>query len=290
MRSCALLVLIFTFVQHSCETILDLETPEYEDQLVIGALLNNQDPYQEIILSITTGIDRNPTFINMTDSKVWLQYPDGREIQFMNANIEPSDKLKNFIINSLLDLKEGETYELFATKPGYDTLRGMTVLPAHIPLKEYNYTYDGGISLRGEKRSAVNILFDDPPNQKNFYRVGILVNTSEQGVEYKTYTSSLDPSVTESGDFDYALIEDSTFNGQSKSISLQFHKFPQNSIISLYVQWNVITEYQYNYDKTLRQYRISIDNPFSIPAQLHSGIENGIGFFGIENRVTYKVK
>lgn len=273
------------------ESTLELDAPDYERQLVIGAALNDNSNYHQVIFSMTTGIDEDPQQVDMDDANLWLEYPNGSRYYFINQNSPNKDHLSEFYIDFNPSFEEEKTYILKGNKPGYDTIWSMAKVPSLIPLTSYTYKYEGGVNEIGAERSAIDIIFRDPPGVRNFYKVGVLINQNVNDDRYYvTYTSSLDPSVVESADDNFALISDEVFDGEEKRISLQFEKKDTAQVRNLHIIWNVISEEQYRYDKELKSYEINAYNPFAASTQINSYMRNGLGFFGIENREVYDVK
>jgi len=100
---------------------------------------------------------------------------------------------------------------------------------------------------------------------------------------------TFDPAAQEGISYANLIVNDLSFDGESKTLPIIFNRQSSQAIDDLFVLWRVTSEDHYLFNKTARRQINTEENPFSTPVQIYSNIENGIGIFSIVNEQLIKV-
>ncbi len=264
-------------------TTLEVDPPPHVDRVVVHAFANAYHSYIKVNVTKSYAIDQdNPQYL-ITDAEVVVSSNSGQ------SRVIPFSAFGPFYYT--LDLEQGffvpgETYTLSVKVDGFDEVRSSQTVPEIVDVNALEFIEDGGINNEGEERSGVDFEFLDP-SQENFYEVGVLIDPTLNGNPehgYPTYLESLDPNTHRGYTFENLLVDDASYNGELKKISLQIYPTSTSEAESKFIfQWRSITKDYYQYSRTLRRFEESKDNPFASPVQIYNNIENGIGIFSISN-------
>jgi len=276
-RLMILILLMTTLV--SCEdffeTTLDLEVPDIEPQLVLGAALRNNTTSATVQLAETVDLntDVEEGFIN--DAAITLTFPTGEKYEFDNVQTDGS-----YLANTPPPTAPG-TYQIRATTPDGRTISSQAELPAKPDILEVSFEENGGKDEFGSDRSAVDITFQDVPDQVNYYKVRLCIETDTRTI--CPGLQSNDPSALESANYLDLIVSDAQFDGQEYRLRVLFYVFFEEDINSITVEYSGISADQYRYDRLLYSYEENDGNPFTSPVQLNTNVEGGQGLFAIEN-------
>ena len=192
----------------------------------------------------------------------------------------------------------GIVYTIEVSAPGFATVTGQSSIPPqvaiyHLQLDQLNITQDTS-SNRKQYRYYVEIGFDDPLEQRNFYHLSL-----EQ--EYRSFTVEqgdtifaeairrpivFDPRATNNLQivhYDGSLLfEDTPFNGEEQVLRLPVtiqvkngEEYPGR----LFAELRSVTEEYYLFHTSLSRQQTSPDQPFTDPVLLFNNIRNGHGVF-----------
>lgn len=177
------------------------------------------------------------------------------------------------------------TYELSVTHPDFETVRATQVMPEKSVVEEVIFLEDAGIDLEGNKRAGVELSFKDPPGE-DFYIISLYRGSSAESLSQPLFLSSTDPSVFQS-DNEQLLVEDITFNGESKTILIQFNQ----SLVDeqLWVDLRKINEAQFRFIRSTFQADQNDGNPFQSPIQIFGNGSNGYGLFAMYSRNLFPI-
>jgi len=290
-----LILLGLLLTQTACETIITIDPPKHTPQIALHAFPNQRNPNQLLILaSQTVGIFDSLQLLN--DAILELEGPEGIRYPKPNELLEVRDTfffedtfiVTRYLINSYnfalddLNLKEGATYTLRGSYPGFPGAVATQKIPFTILPDSVIYTENAGLDQFGDPVSALDIFWKDPPNEKNFYKARLLRDTTPSQFTRGEWLESIDPAASkyEEG----ITISDNTFDGESKRLRVTFYRQWSGSNNKFFLEWSCINEDTYQYGKSLLRYWDSVDNPFVTPAQLFTNVNGGVGIFSMYKR------
>lgn len=270
-------------------TTLDVEAPVPEKLLATHAYINIDSLSLDMLVSETTNIledSYNPNHLSGTN--VTLKDDLGNIDTY---SLEPTMG-RHFDLNTI-DIA-AQQIVISVEASGYEKVAtAIQEIPSKVKITAATFYEDGGIDIEGEDRSAVEVIFNDPPDEENFYEAVVIVNhSSDMSNIFReaTYTDSNDPIISKGSDFYSVIFDDTTFDGQEKKIKLLLYPITaEHAENRIHIQWRCITKDHFQFSKTLKQFDDQEDNPFSTPVQIYSNIENGIGLFSVYTQDIYKV-
>jgi len=279
-----LLTFFFSVLLCSCEdffeSTIELEIPEYEEQLVVSALFNNN--YEKrMLVTKTVGINDDARFSRINDARIKITSGSGLEFIADSLVTNPNFSNYNYTFDEELEFIPEESYSLEVISSDGKMANCTAVMPATPELISATYKEGGGTTLDGDKLDAIDLVFRDIPDVENFYRIRLINGI---GATNSINLESNDPGAEESADYRQLLLNDIQFDGEEYRLQILYYRNP-GSVDEYVVEFSSISEDQYRFDKLLNSFNENEDNPFSTAAQLHTNIEGGLGLFAIENAV-----
>jgi len=135
------------------------------------------------------------------------------------------------------------------------------------------FPYYGNSSTR--QGTEIKLSFNDPSATKDYY---IIYTQMGNYINAASYDSD-DPSIEELNN--HLFLEDLTFNGKQKNISLIFYNnFYENTPKTLKIYLMHVDEHYYKYAYSAYKQQIAGNSPFSEPVIAYNNIKNGYGIFG----------
>ena len=172
-------------------------------------------------------------------------------------------------------------------------MTGLCTVPLSVPLDQIRFEEDGPAIDNSINKSEIEIEFKDTPGVSNFYEVSALHFEENFGFEpfYSVvFGESLDPATTTGINYASLILDDLSFEGEIKNLSIIIDKQNIQTVEEkLYLSWRVTTEDHFLFNKSTRAQIDQEGNPFASPVQVFSNMENGIGIFSIVNENIIKV-
>ncbi len=276
--------LTLVFGLTSCEdffnTTIDIDPPVYEPTIVIDCIHEKSNDFMYFRIARNVGVfDNNTDFRDamLSDAEVNV-FVNGSSFPVVPVNSVFS---YNFRVDFDGDLQTGDEVTITAKHPGYpDASVLQKVLP---PSEVLSVTFkeDGGLDSEGSEISLISVRIKDKPG-KNYYAFRLL-EFGPFGIFNETYSSSIDPSVSESYKNNILLISDAGFDGTEKILDFQVPQMRlEDALALLKVEWYDISEHHYVFSRALLLHLNSINNPFSTPVQVPSNVRGGLGSFEIQ--------
>jgi hypothetical protein len=268
----------------SCEdffnTTIDIDPPVYEPTIVIDCIHEKSNDSMYFRIARNVGV-----FDNKTDFRESM-LSDADVNVFVNGSSLPvapvnSVYAHNFMVNFGGDLQTGDEVTITAKHPGYPDA---SVLQKVIPPSEVlsvTFKEDGGLDSEGSEISLISVRVKDKPG-KNYYAFR-LMELSQFGGYNALFSSSIDPSVSESYKENILLISDAGFDGTEKILDFQVPKMSlEDALELLRIEWYDISEHHFAFSRALLLHLNSIGNPFSTPVQVPTNVKGGLGSFEIQ--------
>jgi len=311
-----LLLLLFCSFFIACEESIDLELPEYENDIVLyGVLIAGEQP--QILLTESTGyfepLNNRDRLIVIEDATVILS--DGTQTYNLsydplmtshsywvnNFNEYTSDFLGGYTIEDII-IEEGKTYTI-EVKHKERTLTGETTIPKKANLNNatheievFNDPFSPGLICWRDK---LEVNFDDP-DEENFYKIywefeqwnydfcdPVIIDNEEVEVDSCRSTAN---------NVKIPIFEDTEFN--NTNYSYQINTFaegcgnfmPDTSAMNESSRFTIhkfvlqtVSKELFEFNNSLNMQQQSAANPFQEPTTIKSTIEGGIGIFAAKS-------
>ena len=270
-----LLVLVFS---SSCEQLSELseaDLPEFVDQLVVNADLDNTNNVSLEVSTTTWAYEAGTPEVIGDVTLVFTQ--EGIEIPLT---------LNSGRFSSPVKPKSGEVFTVAVFKDNYRTISANCRIPEQVLNKTSGYVSGGGTDLQGRVGDEVFIEFDDPSGE-DFYEIKFFYY-SELANEFILFDFEVDDLTLRSpntlklnnGGF---LFSDELFDGSRKRFSAiaTAALTSANSDIKYLVQLKKVSKDYWKYWRTLQQFRDQQEGngsgPFGNAVILHSNVSGGLG-------------
>ena len=311
-------IIIFCLLLFSCEKVVDLNIEEHTPMLVVNGMLDT-DSIPSIFISSSQGAFSNhPIPGSILDANVLL-YEDNMLLGEMMLDPNYVDTFMILEDNWYAEIntyytydinpKAGSVYSIDVSHTNYKSVYATTMIPNNIELMDFNIIDNA--TDTNTYNATFNIVFQDNPNQGNYYRIRLFLQTEgddwdEEGSDYelvrKQYPLILysnDPSLSQGIPWDgytfsgrTALFNDNLFNGQEKEISfdMEYKLAGIEYGDSLFFQFTSFSEEAYNYFNSIELNRDQFISPFGTePVPVFSNVENGIGLFAGGNSMYFQI-
>ncbi|MBX3241332.1 MAG: DUF4249 domain-containing protein [Chitinophagaceae bacterium] len=153
----------------SCEKVIDVDVKDAEKKYVIEAVVTDQADGHYVKISRTKNISENNSFAGISHALVTVSDGEGSSVLFEE---ETDGVYKPAAFAGI----SGKTYTLTVNIEG-EVFTAVSSMPAKVLMDSIYITED---FLFGEMRKAANIVYQDPPGVRNYYRYIQSVN----GVKY----------------------------------------------------------------------------------------------------------
>ena len=305
-----LFILLYVFVLSSCESLiikdLEIDDTQFEKQVVVQAFIEaNAD-------SIVAFISENESILTPTEDIKFLENADvqvlyeGNEIAKLEQSVD--GQYYHFFDNPIV---ERGNYEIVVKNTPYKDARATTVLPEDRSLSDLSFRYDVGTDpLDMSTTSEVSFVINDQPG-RDYYSINLsTISTSvdtfvwqgdtvfnENRIYIYPASTQLDPSIRTTGFQGDFIINDETFDGQSKEIKVRIllnrnttspgYEDEVRDILRL--TFTSHSEDSFKYTTSLDAYYAAGDFAlFSEPVSVYTNIENGLGIFAGISKKVYK--
>ena len=288
------ILIFFAVILSSCgddffSTTLEVDPPTHVDRIVVHAFASATESNIKIKVSKSVALDQDAD-AEVNNAEIVLSSSVGQ------STIIPLDVFSLFPFNYYLEFEDdyfipGESYTLTVKVDGFEDVTSVQQVPKAVEITSLEFYEDGGINNEGDERSGVDFEFTDPM-EENYYEVAVLIDGNLSGnpfTAFSTYLESLDPNTHRGFSFENLLVDDASYNGALKKISVQVYPTTTFQAESkFFFQWRSITKDFYQYSRTLKRFQESQDNPFASPVQIYNNMENGIGIFSISTETYLK--
>lgn len=314
---------LFALVAVSCETEIEFRGDDAASLLVVNSIVSPDSAVKVHVSESKFFLKDDSNFENVNDATINLWVNGSLYEQLVNTgqgfyagNYIPKagDLIKITAKNNKFPEVNAES-EIVQATPIVSVDTTILVSDIYPIVNDYgNYSDTIGYSKTTEMK--INLKFNDPPNQKNYYKIAVKLNREyNDGSKYMRnyYFSSNDlvfGNTTEAGIFDensynsYHEFNDDIFDGKNYSLKLNtsFVSIVYDNDTSgdsnsepieivkneLILELQSISKSYYLYLKT-RNAGTSVIDFFSEPVQIYSNIEGGIGILGSYNTSRFKI-
>ena len=267
-----LLLFCFLFLMISCEREVEIDAPPYDSKIVVNGLLSNE---KEIRVAVSHSVvalsDLRPAYLEDAVVEIW---EDGSTIG--TGTYDAFNKYYSWPQNP----KPGSQYRIRVSHPDYPVVDEIMYLPNPGTLGGVVYLDSVGLDTSGNALAAMEITINDPGGERNFYKVFFsyyFQNSVFLPFEFLTNDAILlSPSTTKEDDGSY-MFSDELFNGNTRTIRVEFSRDIATGSPRFMVLSEVLGEDLYKYRVSLTRFEESKENPFVEPVFVYSNIRNGLG-------------
>jgi len=293
-------VLCLFMVCMGCETVVDIDPPSYDTELVVSSLFSPDSLWAiELHRSLSIGVRQNPLEQYVEGSIVTLWSGDEMIDSLFYRGHGRYRSVSRFP-------SAGIPYTLRVELPGMPEIEATSSVPLS-PVITYS-----SLELLGEKIKfpyghegvyKIQLRFTDPPGS-NFYRIAVYRYTRFQGQDYHntpnapdsvyrrveldaadpgwlfTYTDAAGTDLV-MGDLDDTcsvnMVTDRLFDGEEYSWEgrlLLVEEWGRDNVLLLL---STLSEDYFEYQRTVQEQ--SFSGPFIEPIKVHSNVEGGLGIF-----------
>lgn len=196
-----------------------------------------------------------------------------KQIARQQLGVNPDSIGFNFCIYTDLTFslsgQPGKTYALEINLPDR-TIKANTTIPSHVPLDSLYFTAPPGEPT--DSLAELNVVINDPPNQKNFYRYQTSIGKEPLQAPI---ASVADDRLFDGEIFDFPLIK-----AEPRNVAFDvatYGLFRRGTSGEL--KWMCIDEAHFDFWNTL-EFNAANQGPFSSYTRIASNIEGGLGIWG----------
>jgi len=288
------LIIILTILNVGCyqDTINPDLLQEYRNKMVVNAILTSGKPAKLILTNSLSAIDTNG-FKGVQNANIEIETSSVSERTMTNI---PGDT--NYISDVIANA--GENLSIKIKHPDFDLSASSTVaFPVSVGASA-NLTVDGGLDTSGLPGDLIQVSFNDPGNQSNYYRLKIYYLSQTTGLWIPLAFTKSDPSL--SGYNSYILndasviFSDELFNGKNKVIS----SVAPNGLVSsntgdkYKVEFSHISNDFFEYYRSIQRAEdskeISFQGGYNNAVVIHTNIKNGLGILATQTSTTAILK
>ena len=292
---------IISLLMASCrgdffDQVVEIDPPTYEGKMVMSEIYSNYDTVARALIRRNFGLledlDKQETNLAnvsariLKDGQPWATFtylPDEYEANYQCLLPEP--------------FEYGHSYTFEAEHADFPSTSATQTLPKVVENVSVVYDPEGGFDFYGDRLGSVDISFDDPADEANFYGVKVLYyqlqvlgqDTIRYG-PYEVYFDNSNNIDAQYGIGDFMVISDELFNGERALVNYQFPNYYDDNQLELEVHFYHLNEATFKNLITRQRVLDTQDFPFAEPVTVFSNLDNGIGLFGLANEQVYKIK
>ena len=289
------IIVILSFLTLGChqDTINPDLIQDYREKMVVNAVLTSGKPVKLILTNSLSAIDANGfKGIQNADIKIETSsVPSERSMSYVPGD---TNYVSNIIVNA------GESLRMKIKHPDFNSNITSTVAFPVLVGAFANLTVDGGIDTSGLPGDLIQVTFNDPGNQPNYYRLKIHYFNQTIGSWIPLAFTKSDPSLTGYNSYvlnDASVIfSDELFNGSDKVI----RTVAPNGLVSsntgdkYLVEFSHISNDFFEYYRSLQRAQdakeISFAGGYNNAVVIHSNITNGVGILATQTNSTTILK
>lgn len=285
----------------TCERPVELSLGDPSPQLVVNS---DFTAGQNVLVTVTKtqNILESPA-VKFVDNALVEVFQEDELLETLTF-IPQTNRLPPKYASSDFKPREGETYILKASAPGFDPI----IAKSHVPYPvEISQLYVSNVNLASNSESqndltySYNVLlqFEDPADMVNYYHLDFFQKVFSYTVlEGDTIINgssleslSFSPENNNNSFIAYflggVLFEDAKFNGSliTASFNISISIDSETKLLGpMLAQLRNVSEQYYHYYNSVSRQQTSGNDPFSPPVFIDSNVENGKGVFAGYNQ------
>ena len=265
---------------------------EYRNKMVVTSILTSGKPANLILTNSLSAIDTN-SYRSIQNANIEIETSSVPKQRMTNV---PGDT--NYISNVIGNA--GESLSIKIKHSDFNLSVSSTVaFPVSVGAT-VNLTVDGGLDTSGLPGDLIQIAFNDPSNQSDYYRLKIYYLSQTTGIWIPLAFTKSDPSLTGYNSYilnDASVIfSDELFNGSNKVISTVAPSgiVSSNTGDKYKVEFSHISNDFFEYYRSLQRAQdskeISFQGGYNNAVVVHTNIKNGLGILATQTSTTTILK
>ena len=265
---------------------------EYRNKMVVTSILTSGKPANLILTNSLSAIDTN-SYRSIQNANIEIETSSVPKQRMANV---PGDT--NYVSNVIGNA--GESLSIKIKHSDFNLSVSSTVaFPVSVGATA-NLTVDGGLDTSGLPGDLIQIAFNDPSNQFNYYRLKIYYLSQTTGIWIPLAFTKSDPSLTGYNSYilnDASVIfSDELFNGSNKVISTVAPSgiVSSNTGDKYKVEFSHISNDFFEYYRSLQRAQdskeISFQGGYNNAVVVHTNIKNGLGILATQTSTTTILK
>ena len=265
---------------------------EYRNKMVVTSILTSGKPANLILTNSLSAIDTN-SYRSIQNANIEIETSSVPRQRMTNV---PGDT--NYVSNVIGNA--GESLSIKIKHSDFNLSVSSTVaFPVSVGATA-NLTVDGGLDTSGLPGDLIQIAFNDPSNQSNYYRLKIYYLSQTTGIWIPLAFTKTDPSLTGYNSYilnDASVIfSDELFNGSNKVISTVAPSgiVSSNTGDKYIVEFSHISNDFFEYYRSLQRAQdskeISFQGGYNNAVVVHTNIKNGLGILATQTSTTTILK
>jgi hypothetical protein len=265
---------------------------EYRNKMVVTSILTSGKPANLILTNSLSAIDTN-SYRSIQNANIEIETSSVPKQRMTNV---PGDT--NYVSNVIGNA--GESLSIKIKHSDFNLSVSSTVaFPVSVGATA-NLTVDGGLDTSGLSGDLIQIAFNDPSNQFNYYRLKIYYLSQTTGIWIPLAFTKSDPSLTGYNSYilnDASVIfSDELFNGSNKVISTVAPSgiVSSNTGDKYKVEFSHISNDFFEYYRSLQRAQdskeISFQGGYNNAVVVHTNIKNGLGILATQTSTTTILK
>lgn len=265
---------------------------EYRNKMVVTSILTSGKPANLILTNSLSAIDTN-SYRSIQNANIEIETSSVPKQRMTNV---PGDT--NYVSNVIGN--SGESLSIKIKHSDFNLSVSSTVaFPVSVGATA-NLTVDGGLDTSGLPGDLIQIAFNDPSNQFNYYRLKIYYLSQTTGIWIPLAFTKSDPSLTGYNSYilnDASVIfSDELFNGSNKVISTVAPSgiVSSNTGDKYKVEFSHISNDFFEYYRSLQRAQdskeISFQGGYNNAVVVHTNIKNGLGILATQTSTTTILK
>lgn len=265
---------------------------EYRNKLVVTSILTSGKPANLILTNSLSAIDTN-SYRSIQNANIEIETSSVPKQRMTNV---PGDT--NYVSNVIGNA--GESLSIKIKHSDFNLSVSSTVaFPVSVGATA-NLTVEGGLDTSGLSGDLIQIAFNDPSNQSNYYRLKIYYLSQTTGIWIPLAFTKSDPSLTGYNSYilnDASVIfSDELFNGSNKVISTVAPSgiVSSNTGDKYKVEFSHISNDFFEYYRSLQRAQdskeISFQGGYNNAVVVHTNIKNGLGILATQTSTTTILK
>lgn len=265
---------------------------EYRNKMVVTSILTSGKPANLILTNSLSAIDTN-SYRSIQNANIEIETSSVPKQRMTNV---PGDT--NYVSNVIGNA--GESLSIKIKHSDFNLSVSSTVaFPVSVGATA-NLTVEGGLDTSGLSGDLIQIAFNDPSNQSNYYRLKIYYLSQTTGIWIPLAFTKSDPSLTGYNSYilnDASVIfSDELFNGSNKVISTVAPSgiVSSNTGDKYKVEFSHISNDFFEYYRSLQRAQdskeISFQGGYNNAVVVHTNIKNGLGILATQTSTTTILK
>jgi len=276
-------IFIILICLSSCENIFIIDDKVTEPKLVISCILQADSTAKVFVKKSNNLFD---PILDKTDTigNIIFSSNDLVKNAIVKLNSEILEVNKDGIYVSHNKLIVQQQYNLEVSCDGYKTVTSSEIIPQKVEITKIEFGGFVDIDADENEWYGANIVFNDIPNQENYYMImmktGVLFENGDYELNYELLKSNL-PNIYGSGRL---FFSDEMFTNQEINLYVKIpNEKPNIATVELYSISEQFYNYLYSLDKIYTsKSSFSIESGFTgqtTPVTMFTNIENGYGIF-----------